>query len=139
MNNCNFIGRLTRDPEVRYSQGEKPVCMARFTLAVDRKRKSEKGQTADFLSMRAIGNNGEFAEKYLKKGMKVGITARAEAGSYDKDGKKVYYTEFVCEGFTFCESKGENTATGNGTTGTATGYDGFMNIPDGIDGELPFD
>lgn len=130
MNNCNFIGRLTRDPEVRYTQGEKPICIARFTAAVDRAVKSSNGQTADFLTFKALGNKGEFAEKHLKKGTKIGITARAEAGSYEKDGSKIYYTEFICEGFTFCEGKQ------NG--GSPAAGDGFMEVPDGYDEGLPF-
>lgn len=133
MNKCNFIGRLTRDPEIRYSQGENPICVARFTLAVDRKRR-ENGQTADFLSFKALGNRGEFVEKYMRKGSKIGITARAEAGSYEKDGAKVYYTEFICEEFTFCDSR----AAGGGS-GPAAGGDGFMDIPEGYENEgLPF-
>lgn len=102
MNSCNFIGRLTRDPEVRYSQGEKPVCVARFTLAVDRPTKE---RAADFLTFKALGGRGEFVEKHLKRGMRIGICARAESGSYEKNGNKIYYTEFICEGFTFCDGK----------------------------------
>lgn len=127
MNNCNFIGRLTRDPEVRYTQGEKPICVARFTLAVDRQKKGN-GPSADFLSFKALGVKGEFAEKYLRKGAKIGVTCRAEAGSYEKDGKKVYYTEFICEGFTFCDGK-------QGNTGPAAG--GYMEPPEDYEG-LPF-
>lgn len=127
MNNCNFIGRLTRDPEVRYTQGEKPLCVARFTLAVDR---ATKNQGADFLAFKALGARGEFAEKYLKKGMKIGVSSRAEAGSYtDKNGNKVYYTEFICENFTFCDSK---------QSGQAAAGDGFMDIPEGYDTGIPF-
>ena len=85
MNSCNFIGRLTRDPEVRYSQGEKPVCVARFTLAVDRPTKKGNEREADFLTFKALGGRGEFVEKHLKKGMRIGICARAESGSYEKN------------------------------------------------------
>lgn len=127
MNSCNFIGRLTRDPEVRYTQGEKPICVARFTLAVDRQKKGN-GPSADFLSFKALGVKGEFAEKYLRKGAKIGVTCWAEAGSYEKDGKKVYYTEFICEDFTFCEGKA---AGGEGSAG------GFMEVPEEYEG-LPF-
>ena len=128
MNNCNFIGRLTRDPEVRYSQGEKPVCVARFTLAVDRPTKKGNEREADLLTFKALGAKGEFAEKYLRKGAKIGVTCRAEAGSYEKDGKKVYYTEFICEDFTFCGGKAEG---GEGSAG------GFMEVPEEYEG-LPF-
>lgn len=127
MNSCNFMGRLTRDPEVRYSQGEKPICVARFTLAVDRQKKGN-GPSADFLSFKALGAKGEFAEKYLRKGTKIGVTCRAEAGSYEKDGRKIYYTEFICEDFTFCEGKA---AGGEGSAG------GFMEVPEDYEG-LPF-
>lgn len=90
MNSCDFIGRLTRDPEVRYSQGEKPVCIARFTLAVDK----PKGDGAFYLTFKALGARGEFAEKHLRKGQQIGVHSRAESGSYEKDGSKVYFTEF---------------------------------------------
>lgn len=127
MNDCNHIGRLTRDPEIRYTQGESSICVARFTLAVDRRGKDAG---ADFLSFKALGKSGEFAEKYLKKGMKVGIRSRAHADSYEKNGQKIYYTEFICEEFTFCDGKAENN---NGSSD-----DSFMDIPEGYDGELPF-
>lgn len=129
MNSCNFIGRLTRDPEVRYTQGENSFAVARFTLAVD-KRGKDAG--ADFLSMKALGKNGEFAEKYLKKGMKIGVQSRAEAGSYEKNGQKIFYTEFVISEYTFCESKGQQDGP------QESSGDGFMNIPEGYEEELPF-
>lgn len=128
MNSCDFIGRLTRDPEVRYSQGEKPVCIARFTMAVDK----PKGDGAFYLTFKALGARGEFAEKHLRKGQQIGVHSRAESGSYEKDGSKVYFTEFLVEGFTFCGKK-----EGNGNAGPAAG-DSFMDIPDGYDEELPF-
>lgn len=127
MNSCDFIGRLTRDPEVRYSQGEKPVCITRFTLAVDK----PKGDGAFYLAFKALGARGEFAEKHLRKGQQIGVHSRAESGSYEKDGNKVYFTEFIVEGFTFCGKKE------NGNAGPAAG-DGFMDVPDGYDEELPF-
>lgn len=134
MNNCNFIGRLTRDPEVRYTQGDNPMCVARFSLAVDRNAKDKNGNIlTDFPSFKALGKRGEFVEKYLKKGTKVGITARCETGSYEKDGQKVYFTEFLCEQFTFCDSKGAG--SGDAQEG---GTDEFMNVPEGTDEELPF-
>ena len=132
MNNWNGIGRTTSDPEVRYS-GE--MAIAKFTLAVDRKYKKDGEQTADFIRCVAFGKNGEFAEKYLRKGMKVGITGRIQTGSYDdKDGKKVYTTEIVVEEYTFCESKNAN----EGSAAPQTNADGWMNIPDNIGEELPF-
>ena len=109
MNSCDFIGRLTRDPEVRYSQGENPVCIARFTLAVDKPR----GDGAFYLTFKALGSRGEFAEKHLRKGQQIGVHTRAESGSYEKNGSKVYFTEFVVEGFTFCGKKEENGSAGS--------------------------
>lgn len=132
MNSCDFIGRLTADPEIRYSTGQEPLCIARFRLAVDRRG----GKAADFLSLKALGKSGEFAEKFLKKGQQVGVHCRAEAGSYEnKDGQKIYYTEFVVEEYTFCGVKGEG--SGSSTAPTPSGDD-FMSIPDGYDEELPF-
>jgi single-strand DNA-binding protein len=133
MNNWNGIGRTTSDPEVRYS-GE--MAIAKFTLAVDRRFKKEGETTADFIRCVAFGKNGEFAEKYIKKGAKIGITGRIQTGSYDdKDGKKVYTTDIVVEEFTFCESKGNQ--EGKQESAPKTDSDGFMSIPDGIE-ELPF-
>ena len=156
MNKVILCGRLTRDPEVRYSQGAEPMAIARYTLAVDRRRKAAEGeQTADFISIVAFGKAGEFAEKYLKKGTKMLITGRIQTGSYtNKDGVKVYTTEVVVEDQEFAESKnnasnGGNfdysansapapaSAPSNDPTPAAAG-DGFMNIPDGIEEELPF-
>lgn len=139
MNKVILLGRLTRDPEVRYSQGENPMAIARYTLAVDRRQaKSGNGdeQTADFISCVAFGKGGEFAEKYLRKGVKIAVTGRIQTGSYtNKDGVKIYTTEVVVEESEFAESK--NSSNGNTSAGNSAG-DGFMNIPDGIDEELPF-
>ena len=155
MNKVILCGRLTRDPEVRYSQGNEPMAIARYTLAVDRRRGRNNGdgeQTADFISCVAFGKSGEFAEKYLKKGTKMIISGRIQTGSYtNKDGVKVYTTEVVVEDQEFAESK--NSSSNGGSYGdnysnnasapasnpapTAAG-DGFMNIPDGIEEELPF-
>lgn len=149
MNKVILMGRLARDPEVRYSQGENPLAIARFSLAVDRRqaRNNQDGQTADFISCVAFGRQGEFAERYLRKGTKIALTGRIQTGSYtNKDGVKVYTTEVVAEDFEFCESK---SASGNdgGYNNGGNDYsrpmpsgagDGFMNIPDGIDEELPF-
>ena len=158
MNKVILCGRLTRDPEVRYSQGAEPMAIARYTLAVDRRRgrsNDPNEQSADFISIVAFGKAGEFAEKYLKKGTKMLITGRIQTGSYtNKDGVKVYTTEVVVEDQEFAESKnsasnGGNfdysansapapaSAPSNDPTPAAAG-DGFMNIPDGIEEELPF-
>ena len=146
MNKVILMGRLTRDPEVRYSQSAEPVAIARYTLAVDRKFRKEGEQTADFISCIAFGRNAEFAEKYLKKGIKIAVTGRIQTGSYtNKDGQKVYTTDVVIEEQEFAESKGsgENSREERDRAAMqAAGYgdagDGFMNIPDGIDEELPF-
>ena len=148
MNKVILMGRLTRDPEVRYSQGESSMAIARYTLAVDRRRggNQQDGQNADFIGIVAFGKSGEFAEKYLKKGTKVVVTGRIQTGSYtNKDGVKVYTTDVVAEDQEFAESKGSNSGNGGNFGGgfapmdapSAAG-DGFMNIPDGIDEELPF-
>ena len=155
MNKVILMGRLTRDPEVRYSQAAEPLAIARYTLAVDRRfqRRDNSGneQTADFISCVAFGRNGEFAEKYLKQGTKIAITGRIQTGSYtNKDGNKVYTTEVVVEEQEFAESKNasagnndggyQNAGFGGGNNAPAPSGagDGFMNIPDGIDEELPF-
>ena len=142
MNKVILLGRLTRDPEVRYSQGENATCIARFTLAVDRRYKKEGDQqTADFISCVAFGKNGEFFEKYGRKGTKFAITGRIQTGSYtNKDGVKVYTTDVVVEEQEFAESKGSGDASQQATTPppVSDAGDGFMNIPDGIDEELPF-
>lgn len=145
MNKVILIGRLTRDPEVRYSQGEQATAIARYTLAVDRRfRRDGDQQTADFIPCVAFGRAGEFAEKYFRKGTKVAITGRIQTGSYtNRDGQKVYTTDVVVEEQEFAESK--NASSDNGgyapadrpSPSSAAG-DGFMNIPDGIDEELPF-
>lgn len=134
MNDCKFSGRPTRDPEIRYTEGAQPMAVARYTLAVDRKYKKEGGQQADFLSIVAFGKTAEFVEKYIKKGMKIIVECHAQSGSYEKDGKKVYYTEFVADAHEFCESKGNNA----GQQAPPVDSDGFMNIPDGLDEEFPF-
>jgi single-strand DNA-binding protein len=150
MNKVFLMGRLTRDPDIRYSQGEKATCIARYTLAVDRRFKREGEQNADFISCVAFGKSGEFVEKYLHKGIKIAIAGRIQTGSYEKDGQRVYTTDVVVEEHEFAESKSSaSSGAGNTYAGTATapaarpaegpaGYDGFMNIPDGIDEELPF-
>ena len=146
MNKVILMGRLTRDPEVRYSSGDNQMAIARYSLAVDRRgrREGNDGQTADFINCVAFGRAGEFAEKYFHKGIKVLVTGRIQTGSYtNKDGQKVYTTDVVVEECEFAESKnaaGENsgfTPSDRPSPSSAAG-DGFMNIPDGIDEELPF-
>ena len=135
-----LTGRLTRDPEVRYSQGEKSIAIARYTLAVDRKFKKEGEQSADFISCVAMGKNGEFAEKYLKQGTKIAIEGRIQTGSYtNKDGNKVYTTDVIVEGHEFCESKSSQNQSQQNNNGPVPNSDGFISIPDGIENELPFD
>lgn len=132
MNKVELIGRLVADPDVRYSQGDTPTAVARYRLAVDRRYKKDGEQSADFISCVAFGKNGEFAEKYLHKGIKIGVSGRIQTGSYEnKDGQKVYTTDVVVEEHDFCESKGNAPAS-------APSDDGFMNIPDNIDEEIPF-
>ena len=139
MNKVVLMGRLTRDPEVRYSQGENALAIARYTLAVDRRFKRDGEQTADFISCVAFGKQGEFAEKYLKQGMKVAITGRIQTGSYtNRDGNKVYTTDVVVEEHEFCESKMSSSGQGRPAPADANA-EGFMNIPDNIStNDLPF-
>jgi single-strand DNA-binding protein len=143
MNKVILMGRLTRDPEVRYSQGAEPMAIARYSLAVDRRgRNSGDQQTADFINCVAFGKQGEFAEKYLHKGTKMLVEGRIQTGSYtNKDGVKVYTTDIVVENQEFAESKNNQSNNGSSNTnsqsGSASAGDGFMNIPDGIE-ELPF-
>lgn len=151
MNKVILMGRLTRDPDIRYSQGERSMAIARFTLAVDRRRRSGDNngneQTADFISCVAFDRQAEFAEKYLRQGTKMVVIGRIQTGSYtNKDGQKVYTTEVVVDELEFAESKAaasENSGSysapqGRPAPSTAAG-DGFMNIPDGVEDEgLPF-
>ena len=143
MNKVILMGRLTRDPEVRYGAGENSTAVARYTLAVDRRFKRDGEQNADFIGCVAFGRNAEFAEKYLRQGTKIVLTGRIQTGSYtNRDGQKVYTTDIVVEEQEFAESK---SAAGNGDQGnyirpssSASDVDGFMNIPDGINDRLPF-
>ena len=136
MNKVILMGRLTADPDIRYSQGENTTCVARYRLAVDRKFKREGEAEADFISCVAFGKQGEFAEKYLHKGMKIAVAGRIQTGSYtdNETNKKVYTTDIVVEEHNFCESKGQQEAPNR----TSTDSDGFMNSPDGFEEELPF-
>jgi len=137
MNKVILIGRLTRDVETRYSQGNEPMAISRYTLAVERKFKREGEPEADFVNCVAFGRAGDFAEKYFRKGMKVAISGRIQTGSYtNKDGVKVYTTDIVIEEQEFAESK--NNSDGNNRPEPTTNSDGFMNIPDDIGEELPF-
>ncbi len=149
MNKAILMGRLTRDPEVRYSQGENSTAVARFTLAVDRRfKRAGDTQDADFIGCVAFGKQAEFVEKYFKQGMKMVAVGRIQTGSYtNKDGQKVYTTDVVAEEIEFAESKGNNGDSGFQQGGFQKEFrpepssamgDGFMNIPDGIDEELPF-
>ena len=148
MNKVILMGRLTRDPEVRYSQGDNSMAIARYTLAVDRRfrRNNDGEQTADFIGCVAFGRSAEFAERYFRQGLKVVVTGRIQTGSYtNKDGQKVYTTDVVVEDQEFAESKAASDANAGGFRQSAPtpapvsdAGDGFMNIPDGIDEELPF-
>ena len=143
MNKIVLMGRLTRDPEVRYSQGANATAVARYSLAVDRRFKRDGEPTADFINCVAFGRIAEFAEKYFRQGLKVVVTGRIQTGSYtNKDGVRVYTTDVVVEEQEFAESKAvsENHSyqASPMPSPSADIGDGFMNIPDGIDEELPF-
>ncbi len=143
MNRVILMGRLTRDPEVRYSQGERSMAIARYTLAVDRRgRRGQEGsdQTADFINCVAFDRAGEFAEKYFRQGMRVLVSGRIQTGSYtNKEGQRVYTTDIIADDQEFADSK--NTSAGGKTApemGKPIG-DGFMSIPNGVEDEgLPF-
>ncbi len=138
MNKAVLVGRLTRDPEVRYSQGENATAVARYTVAVERRFKREGEPTADFIPCVVFGRSAEFAEKYFRQGMRVSVSGRIQTGSYtNKDGVRVYTTEVIVEEQEFAESRTEQEARAQIPEEIAPG-DGFMNIPDGVDEELPF-
>ena len=175
INKVVLLGRIVRDPEVRYTQGENPVCICRYTIAVPRKYHREGDQEADFINCVVFGKNAEFAEKYFVKGKRYCISGHLQTGSYqNKEGQTVYYTEVVVEDQDFADSA-DDAGNGNGNTGGKTQQrsdgsgnqrqgngqrsggnrasgnrqqaqrppqqpagDGFMNIPDGINEELPF-
>lgn len=151
MNKVILMGRLTRDPEVRYTQGERSMAVARYTLAVDRRRRTGNAdnQTADFIQCVAFDRAGEFAEKYFHQGIKVLVTGRIQTGSYtNRDGQKVYTTDVIVEDQEFAESKNASASSMSGGPAPAPAErpapaaaigDGFMNIPDGVEDEgLPF-
>ena len=155
MNKVVLMGRLTRDPEVRYSQGERATAVARYSLAVQRRFKREGDADADFINCVAFGRQAEFAEKYFRQGMRRCISGRIQTGSYvNRDGVKVYTTDVVVEEQDFCESRNASANAGQQAGGFDGGYqsapsysrpapsaaagDGFMTIPDGLEEELPF-
>lgn len=141
MNKVILMGRLTRDPEVRYSQGDESTAIARYSLAVDRRFRREGEATADFINCVAFGRQAEFAERYLRQGTKIAITGRIQTGSYtNRDGVKVYTTDIVIEEQEFAESKSSQTGANNTQTESNAKVitDAFMDIPDDIADELPF-
>lgn len=144
MNKSILMGRLTRNPDVRYSQGEKATCIAKYTLAVNRRFHREGEPDADFINCVAFGKQGEFAEKYFKQGTKIVISGRIQTGSYtNRDGIKVYTTDIIVEEQDFAEGKASanNAAAApnpQNAQSTAPTADGFMTIPEGVDEELPF-
>jgi len=140
MNKVILMGRLTRDPEVRYSQGANPTAVARFSIAVDRRFKREGEPDADFFNCTAFGKQAEFIERYLRKGVKILTTGRIQNDNYtNKDGQMVYSVRIMVEEIEFAESKNASTGNeGNNSAPAPAAGDGFMNIPDGIDEELPF-
>ena len=150
MNKVVLVGRLTRDPEVRYSQGDSSTAVARYTVAVDRRFKRDNEPTADFIPCVVFGRSAEFAEKYFRQGMRISVSGRIQTGSYtNKDGVRVYTTDIVVEEQLFAESRAESEANRGAFQYSAPSQsaapapsvdagDGFMNIPDGIDEELPF-
>lgn len=139
MNNVILMGRLVRDPDVRYTQGQEQMAIARFTLAVDRRRKREGEQSADFISCVAFGKIGEFINKYVKKGTKVVIDGHWQTGSYkNKDGNTVYTNDCVCDSVEFAESKRANGDEQPKLPPEMPETEDFMSIPDNIQEELPF-
>lgn len=143
MNKVILCGRLTRDPEIRYSQGNNPTAIARGSIAVDRKYKQDGQPTADFINILAFGKTAGVFEKYVRKGTKIIVEGRIQTGSYtNKDGNKVYTTDVLVESIEFVESRqsSENSGYNNcqRSDPPRTDGDGFMNIPEGIDEELPF-
>ena len=153
MNKVILMGRLTRDPEVRYSAGNNSMAVARYTLAVDRRFRRDGENNADFIGCVAFGKSAEFAEKYLRQGTKIIVTGRIQTGSYtNRDGQKVYTTDVVVEDQEFAESKAAASESGMmrqsapspmaaspmPSPAQASSADGFMNIPDAIEDELPF-
>ncbi len=140
MNKVILMGRLTRDPETRYPNSDNPMAISRYTLAVDRRyNRNNDEHSADFIGCVAFGKAGEFAEKYFRKGTKVAVTGHIQTGSYtNKDGVKIYTTDIVIEDQEFAESKSSGSSPDSVPDSYKDNGDGFMNIPEGIDEELPF-
>lgn len=138
MNKIILCGRLTKDPEVRYSHGANATGIARYTLAVDRAFKKDGEQAADFINCIAFGKNADFAERYLHQGTKIIVEGRWQTGNYtNKDGQKVYTNDCVVERHEFCESK-SNQQNNSIQKPISNDNDGFMSIPDGTEEQLPF-
>ena len=141
MNKVILMGRLTRDPDIRYTQpnsAQEQTCIARYSLAVNRRFNRDGEQKVDFISCVAFGRQAEFAEKYLRKGTKIALTGRIQTGSYtNRDGQKVYTTDVVVEEQEFAESKTAGQIAQQNPA-PMTREDGFMEIPDGLEEELPF-
>ena len=134
MNSVQLLGRLARDPEVRYTAGDNPTAVARFTVACNRKYKKDAEQEADFIYCMAFGKTAEFIERYFNKGNSIALNGRIQTGSYtNKDGQKVYTTDVVVDSLEFVGKKNDD-ASGN----TSKSNNDFMNIPDGISEDLPF-
>lgn len=138
MNKVILMGRLTRDPEVRYASGDN-LAIARYTLAVDRRFHRDGEATADFINCVTFGRAAEFAEKYLRQGTKIVVSGRIQTGSYtNRDGHKIYTTEIVVEEQEFAEGKNAGSGSSRPQLAPETDPDGFMNIPEGIEEEMPF-
>jgi len=140
MNRVILMGRLTIDPEVRYSTGENSMAVARYTLAIDRAIKKQGEQSADFINCVAFSKAAEFAEKYFRQGMRVLVSGRLQTGNYtNREGQKVYTTDVILDSQEFADSRGESARGGSKKQEANVDEDGFMNIPDGVDDEgLPF-
>ena len=144
MNKTILMGRLTRDPDIRYTTGAEPMAIGRFTLAVDRRFAKDGEQSADFISCVAFGKRAEFLKKYCRKGTKLVVEGRIQTGSYEKDGQKVYTTDVVVENLEFAESKasaqnnGVNTGSSYGAPAPENADAEFINIPEELEAELPF-
>lgn len=137
MNRCILIGRLCKDPDIRWTQGAEQMCIARYTLAIDR---PVKDKVTDFISCITFGKNAEFADKYLHKGMKIAVEGRIQTGSYtNKDGQKVYTTDVVVDKHEFCESASNSAQNAQPEAQPADWNEGFMHIPENVDDSgLPF-
>lgn len=138
MNQVNLIGRLTREPDVRYSAGANAMAIARYTLAVDRRFKRDGEATADFIPCVAFGKAAEFTQKYFHQGMRVAVSGRIQTGSYQKDGATVYTTDVIVEEQEFADSKGNSGSGAKPSNSNTKPSNDFMSVPDGLESELPF-